>query len=554
MELDPQRGRHSGGARRAYLRQSKVAGGDGGGGAGAEDRAGQSRSQPRARHLYAALVGEQPGRRSARPRRTRRPTRNLAKAIQHLEPALDGAVAESDPNVRATLARLYVARGAYDKAIPLLTDLVNQEPGWQDGPLLLAEAYAGAGREPEAIAWLEERRPTIRGCCRRSPTSTSASAAGPTRPAPTRARLQRAPRNTDLKTALRVGADERRRPRELDKARDALNEVVGGAADRRARALSAVAGAAAARRRQGGGGDGAQGHRAEQPGARGATTRSPKRSKSAGSTRRSSTSSRRSSPSSAASPATTPFDVGLLLPHLGFAYQELGQYDKAIATFEEARKLAPSDPAIAGYLIEANICRRRNTPRRSTSRERRAAAATPTICGWRASRRRRCARAARPTQGHRAARGLRVKQHADEPDRLRRAGAGLLRGRARRAGGEGAAGRAGEVSRRHDDRASSSAPCSTSRRSSRTRRRRSARCCRAIRTTRPRSTISATCSPSAASGSTNRSSYLKKALQIEPDNGSYLDSLGWAYFKADKLDLARRQPEARRRSAARPTR
>jgi tetratricopeptide (TPR) repeat protein len=32
--------------------------------------------------------------------------------------------------------------------------------------------------------------------------------------------------------------------------------------------------------------------------------------------------------------------------------------------------------------------------------------------------------------------------------------------------------------------------------------------------------------------------FLKKALEIEPDNGSYLDSLGWAYYKADKLDLA----------------
>ena len=32
--------------------------------------------------------------------------------------------------------------------------------------------------------------------------------------------------------------------------------------------------------------------------------------------------------------------------------------------------------------------------------------------------------------------------------------------------------------------------------------------------------------------------YIKKALEIEPENGSYLDSLGWAYFKADKLDLA----------------
>src|SRR5207248_5013064 len=32
--------------------------------------------------------------------------------------------------------------------------------------------------------------------------------------------------------------------------------------------------------------------------------------------------------------------------------------------------------------------------------------------------------------------------------------------------------------------------------------------------------------------------YIKKALELEPENGSYLDSLGWAYFKADKLDLA----------------
>jgi len=31
---------------------------------------------------------------------------------------------------------------------------------------------------------------------------------------------------------------------------------------------------------------------------------------------------------------------------------------------------------------------------------------------------------------------------------------------------------------------------------------------------------------------------LKKALELEPDNGSYLDSLGWAYYKSDKLPLA----------------
>ena len=31
---------------------------------------------------------------------------------------------------------------------------------------------------------------------------------------------------------------------------------------------------------------------------------------------------------------------------------------------------------------------------------------------------------------------------------------------------------------------------------------------------------------------------IKRALKSQPDNGSYLDSLGWAYFKGGKLELA----------------
>ena len=65
---------------------------------------------------------------------------NLGKAIHHLEIAADKSAGEADPNVRATLARLYVRAGSFDKAIPLLNDLVNQEPSWQDGPTMLAEA------------------------------------------------------------------------------------------------------------------------------------------------------------------------------------------------------------------------------------------------------------------------------------------------------------------------------------------------------------------------------------------------------------------------------
>ncbi len=33
--------------------------------------------------------------------------------------------------------------------------------------------------------------------------------------------------------------------------------------------------------------------------------------------------------------------------------------------------------------------------------------------------------------------------------------------------------------------------------------------------------------------------YIQKALQLEPNNGAYLDSLGWAYYKMDRFDLAK---------------
>ena len=41
-------------------------------------------------------------------------------------------------------------------------------------------------------------------------------------------------------------------------------------------------------------------------------------------------------------------------------------------------------------------------------------------------------------------------------------------------------------------------------------------------------------------------SLLKRAVALDPYNGAYLDSLGWAYFKLDQLDLA----EPRLRAAA----
>src|SRR3954462_12260555 len=279
---------------------------------------------------------------------------NLAKAIQHLEVAADKSGGEADPNVRATLARLYVHAGAFDKAIPLLTELVNQEPSWQDGPAMLAEAYAGAGRSGDAIAWLEERTandprmlPTLADFYERELRLADAAAVF-------RKLLERNPRSNEVKTRYAAALLNAGGRDNVAKARDTLNDLVGSRGTE-PRPLYLLA---QAQRRLG-------------------------EYKEAEATARRVIALNKNSPWGYSAFAETPearhayqtvvdelapvvaefkgkaadssFDVSILLPHLGFAYHELGQHDKAIATFEEARKQSPDDPAVASYLIEANL-------------------------------------------------------------------------------------------------------------------------------------------------------------------------------------------------------
>src|SRR5262245_58073077 len=279
---------------------------------------------------------------------------NLAKATQHLEQAIDRQ-GESDPNIRATLSRLYLAAGAYEKAIPLLVDLVNQEPGVSDGPTLLAQAYVGAGREADAVAWLERAAPddpdlysTLAGFYERSRRWKEAASAY--------ARAVAAqPRNTDLKTQyaaalLNVGGAEA-----LTTARQLLTDVV-AARPNDARSLFQLS---QAQRRLGE-------YAAAETTARrviALNNRSPMGYYALATALE----ERRQYQSlvDALEPAVAEFrargsatpasDLGLLLPHLGFAYQELGHFDKAIATFEEAHKLAPNDTTITAYLAQAHL-------------------------------------------------------------------------------------------------------------------------------------------------------------------------------------------------------
>jgi len=483
--------------------------------------------------IYAAL-SESAGDNAPRGR-ARVPDENLAKAIRHLELATDLTTGQIDPNVKATLARLYVRGASYEKAIPLLTDLVEDEPGWQDGPLMLAEAYAGAGRSKDAIAWLEERAPNDPRLLpaladfyerdRRWPEAVAAYARA----------VQRAPRNSELKSRyasalLNAGGREN-----LSKARDVLTELVATrptAPDARALYLLSQA-----QRRLG-----------DFPAAEASARRviaQNKKSPWGFYALAESLEERRQyqaivdelAPVVAefrGAAANAPFDVSILLPHLGFAYQELGQYDKAIATFEEAMRLSPGDPGVAGYLIDAHMAAKKYGAAADVAK----AALSQNPNDLRLTRLQ--ARALR--LNGKADQGIAlleeaVKNHSDEPlayislaeiysdaDRGAQAVRVLQDAQAKFPTVNSIAFELGTVYDKQKKFAEAES---------------------AFKQVLTRDPENATALNYLGYMLAERGErldesvgYLKKALQIEPENGSFLDSLGWAYFKADKLDLA----------------
>ena len=96
---------------------------------------------------------------------TREGTReDLNQAIVHLEQARGSVV--PDLQVELTLARFYLQTVATDEAIGLLEDLSKDQLAYAPASVLLAEAYQQAGRHDDALTTLEEAvgttRPTYR--------------------------------------------------------------------------------------------------------------------------------------------------------------------------------------------------------------------------------------------------------------------------------------------------------------------------------------------------------------------------------------------------------
>jgi tetratricopeptide (TPR) repeat protein len=85
-------------------------------------------------------------------------------AIQHLEQARRSVVPDFD--IELLLARIYLSSNYADKAIMLLEELLKDELGFSEAGLLLSYAYDEVGRIPEAVTTLEsvvrDGRPSFR--------------------------------------------------------------------------------------------------------------------------------------------------------------------------------------------------------------------------------------------------------------------------------------------------------------------------------------------------------------------------------------------------------
>jgi tetratricopeptide (TPR) repeat protein len=456
---------------------------------------------------------------------------NATKAIEHLEQALRRP-GEPDPNVRANLARMYIRLKNYDKAIPVLRDLVTRERGWPEGVTLLTDAYTAAGKTAEAIAWLEEAAPddprlyaTLADFYERERRWQDAAGAYAIA-------VQRSSRNNvDLKlryasALLNAGGREN-----MGRARDLLADLVSSRpTDQRAmyllsqsqrRSGDSSAAEATARRLIALNKQSPWGYYALAE-----ALQDRQQFQVVVDTLNPALKDMRSGSNTQA--------LGLLLPHLGFAYEQLGEYDQAIAAFDEAHKIAPTDALITSYLIQANLSAKKYAAAQDLAQS---------------------ARAQNPDDLRLARLHAQALRQTGQPDRAVAVMQELLQKQADRPVAYVAMAQVYQDANRGADavkvldEARLKFPTDVSISfelgailEKQKRYADAEAAFRQVLTHDPDNapTLNYLGYMLADRGERLDESvgYLKKALQIDPENGSYLDSLGWAYFKSNKFDLA----------------
>lgn len=457
---------------------------------------------------------------------------HLTQAIQHLEQAIEPPAPSADANLRAMLSRLYIAKERYDKAIPLLAELVKEEPSWQDGPALLVEAYSAAGRSAEAMTWLEEAAPEnprlyamLADFYRRDRRWEDAAAAY-------EQAVRAMPGNIDLRVRFGSSLLSTGNRADVLRARDVLREAVKmKGADESALSLLSQA-----ERRAGD-------PPAAESVARRLITQNGKNPRGYSALAEALEDQRRfQAVVDALVPATAmfrdqpdgAFALSIVLPHLGFAYQELGQYDKGIAAFEEARRIAPNDPSFTGYLVQAHVAAKNYTQAAELARAARAKSPNDLRLARLESLALR--RSGKVEQGLAILEEL-IRAQPNNPN----AHVALAQGYADASRGEEAVKLLQDAQQRFPteteisfelgavlDKQKKFAESEAIFRQLVAKEPDNARALNylgyilAERGERLNESVD----------------FLKRALAIEPENGSYLDSIGWAYFKDGKLDLA----------------
>lgn len=457
---------------------------------------------------------------------------NVSRAIEHFEKTLETPVKQTDIEIRAQLARLYVNADQFDKAIPLLTDIIKEAPAWRDGPSLLVDAYNGAGKTQEAIAWLEESAAdnpqlysTLAGFYGRQRRWVDAAGAY-------EQALKVSPRSFDLRVNLASMLMNTGSRSDLGRARDVLREAVAmRATDERALTLLSQA-----ERRNGD-------PVAAEAAARKAVAQNTRSARGYYVLSEALEDQRKFQGvvdvlapvvGSFRGTADGAFALGMLLPHLGFAYQELGQFDKAIQVFEDARKLAPNDTSMASYLVRAQMAAKNYTAAAEVARQ--ALAANPDDLRMATLQSQALRRGGKVDQGVAAMEAF-FKTQPDDPEAY-----------VAMAQVYNESNRGPQAVRLLQD-AQAKFPTETGITFEL-----GAMLDRQKKFNEAESVFRQLISKDPQNAAAlNYLGYMlaergerlgesvdlvKRALALDPDNGSYLDSMGWAYYKDGKLDLA----------------
>ncbi len=298
--------------------------------------------------IYASLAERDPG--GVAPGGGQATYRQLA--LDYLGKSLASSSPITAVGVRLTIARIEMQASAFDKAIPVLRQLLADEPWLPQGVAMLAQAYTESGQTASAITLLEEAVAT-------DPSFSESLAAAYERDErwsdAARAYEQAAeqsPRDTALQTRWAFALLSMPDNAGAKRARELLSEVTRANSTegwplyllaRAERALGDLDASEASARRL----------LAISPGS---TSGAHALAQVLEARRQWPALIEALEPVAAKPPARgREADTALILTHLGFAYLEVGRAADAVAAFERASTLDPSDGVTRVYLAQALV-------------------------------------------------------------------------------------------------------------------------------------------------------------------------------------------------------